>query len=422
MIRNSLLIFILLLSCVATTNAQRRKKVVEKDVIAEAKAAMSVYDFDHAIDMLETKIEESKKARKKVSTINEEELLEVARKNRLMLSATEEITFIDSVVVRKEDLISNLKLSAESGKIDSYSNFFGVKDSMDCTVFINQLHNRVIYAEANKKNRLRLFQQELIGKEWKDAVMLQGLVDDESDDVNYPFMMDDGITLYFSAQREDGLGGYDIYRTRYDADEHSFLTAENVGMPFNSPANDYLMAIDEFYQLGFFVTDRNQAPGNVCVYYFIPNQTRRIYQEDIIGADALRNRALITSIKDTWTNSAIVQQAQARQKEMNGGTTGKNTFREFTFILNNKKTCYAISDFKSEEARKKVAEWHTTIQTYIKQKKELDALRLQYAAANTQHKNQLAPQIRILEANVEQAYTEAEELAKEVRRLELANS
>ena len=36
------------------------------------------------------------------------------------------------------------------------------------------------------------------------------------------------------------MGGYDIFVTRYNSDTDNYLNPENVGMPFNSPFNDYM--------------------------------------------------------------------------------------------------------------------------------------------------------------------------------------
>ena len=52
-------------------------------------------------------------------------------------------------------------------------------------------------------------------------------------------MLSDGLTLYFAAQGPESIGGYDIFMTTYDAAEGRFLKPENIGMPFNSTANDY---------------------------------------------------------------------------------------------------------------------------------------------------------------------------------------
>ncbi|MFR3186749.1 MAG: hypothetical protein ACLTOV_01045 [Phocaeicola sp.] len=43
-----------------------------------------------------------------------------------------------------------------------------------------------------------------------------------------------------------------------------------MGMPFNSPYNDYMYALDDFNNLGWFATDRFQPEGKVCIYVFAP--------------------------------------------------------------------------------------------------------------------------------------------------------
>ena len=49
--------------------------------------------------------------------------------------------------------------------------------------------------------------------------------------------MADGVTIYYASDGE-GLGGYDIFVTRYNTNTDTYLVPENVGMPFNSPYND----------------------------------------------------------------------------------------------------------------------------------------------------------------------------------------
>ena len=45
---------------------------------------------------------------------------------------------------------------------------------------------------------------------------------------------------------------------------------ENVGMPFNSPYNDYMYVIDEFNDLGWFASDRYQPEGKCASMYSFP--------------------------------------------------------------------------------------------------------------------------------------------------------
>ena len=91
---------------------------------------------------------------------------------------------------------------------------------------------------------------------------------------DFPFLLSDGTTLYFASDGEGSIGGYDIFVSRMNTEDGCFLRPDNLGMPFNSPANDYMMAINEVANLGWFASDRNQPQGKVCVYVFVPNDKR----------------------------------------------------------------------------------------------------------------------------------------------------
>ena len=410
---------IILFSLIAfsLTASSQRRRIVEPVFDITPEEAMAQYDFDKAEEILDAKIEYLIK--KKQPTEYEDSLLEEVEKAKVRLQATERVVFIDSLVMPKEDLISNLRLGAESGSIETYTQCFHLPDTLDCTVFINQLKNYRIFGMPVGNGLQRLFNQELIGSEWTDPKELKGLELEDEDMANYPFMLSDGITLYYAAKTEESLGGYDIYMTRYDADEHTFLSPENIGMPFNSPANDYLYAIDEYNNLGYFVTDRNQPEGRVCLYTFIPNGSRRIYNQNEIGTELLRNLARINSIRETWSNKDAVKQALDRLNDVRNEGKGSNKAHEFDFILNDKQTYTSASDFKNTQAKQQVKFWMETKQDLETTSKQLENLRDKYATASNDQKQQLAPQIRILEGKVEQLTEELKKQEKQIRNLEL---
>ena len=410
---------IILFSLIAfsLTASSQRRRIVEPVFDITPEEAMAQYDFDKAEEILNAKIEYLIK--KKQPTEYEDSLLEEVEKAKVRLQATERVVFIDSLVMPKEDLISNLRLGAESGSIETYTQCFHLPDTLDCTVFINQLKNYRIFGMPVGNGLQRLFNQELIGSEWTDPKELKGLELEDEDMANYPFMLSDGITLYYAAKTEESLGGYDIYMTRYDADEHTFLSPENIGMPFNSPANDYLYAIDEYNNLGYFVTDRNQPEGRVCLYTFIPNGSRRIYNQNEIGTELLRNLARINSIRETWSNKDAVKQALDRLNDVRNEGKGSNKAHEFDFILNDKQTYTSASDFKNTQAKQQVKFWMETKQDLETTSKQLENLRDKYATASNDQKQQLAPQIRILEGKVEQLTEELKKQEKQIRNLEL---
>lgn len=411
------LVIIAVLCFSLSITAQKRGKAPVYTVTPQE--AIAAYDFSLAEEILEHQIADLTK--KKQPTDYEEELLETVRKSQIKLHSTEQVTFIDSIVLPKNQVLQQIKLSQECGSIMSYADFFKTDKNNDCTLFLNELGNYIVYAEANKKGRLRLMEKSLIGGEWSMEHQLTGFEEDENDNFNFPFMLSDGITMYYAAECEESIGGYDIFMTRYDTDSQQFLAPENIGMPFNSPANDYLLVIDEFQQLGWFVTDRNQYADMVCLYTFIPTETRRIYNEDEIGEKKLASLARIGSITDTWTNMAAVDAAKKRLADARSeeqGVGGKE-YRDFTFVINDSKTYYSLTDFKNPQAQQKAKVWVETQKEYDAKGKELSTLRSKYAAMNEVQRTQIAAQIRLTESAFERLATDKLALEKEIRHLEL---
>ena len=348
-----------------------------------------------------------------------EELAEMARQENYerKLQVTERVTFIDSMLLKKEEVMDMLYLGNENGSVASYAKFFNVKekDTLDCTLFRSQLGDKIIYAQPDTAAVLHLYASEMIGQKWCEPVLLPGLEDTVSH--NYPFMLADGTTLYYASKSEEGLGGYDIYMTRWDSDTQRFFKPENIGMPFNSAANDYLYLVDEFNQLGWFVTDRGQGGDTVCVYCFIPNETRRIYDTSTIGRDTLVALANINSIRDTWTDQERVKDALNRLDILRTKSK-KSAQSQFHFIVNNRITYTNLSQFRNEESRKLANKWLKLVDERNKASEQLEELRKQYSVSRPEKKAELAASILALEQKYEKLIADVRSMEKEIRIFE----
>ncbi|MBQ1633467.1 MAG: hypothetical protein II050_02100, partial [Bacteroidaceae bacterium] len=218
--KKNFLVILLALAFPTFSVAQRRDAIPE--IEEQLKQAVAKYDFDTAEELLETRILALTK--KKLPTDNEEAQLEQVRQMQLKVETTQQVVFIDSVVVPRAQLLPNLPISAESGSIFSTAQYFNRQDDVDATVFRSQLENQIIFAQQDNDGIIRLYQSNLIGKEWSQATLIKGLNENDKKQ-NYPFMLTDGSTLYYAAiNEEEGMGNYDIYMTRYDSDTRSFLS------------------------------------------------------------------------------------------------------------------------------------------------------------------------------------------------------
>ena len=294
-----------LCACALGMPAQAQQNPADKPTAIDY---MNRYQFDQAEELINDNIKRLKRRRQPTTT--EEEQLQEVQKMRSMMRATERLTVIDSIVVDKKTFLNRIKLSEESGTLHTCAELFHQTDSDQCTAYVSELGNKTYFAQRDESKKLRLYTSDLVGGEWSQTRKISELEGDEAQ--NYPFMMSDGVTLYYAAKGSESIGGYDIFVTRYDMDENKFLYPENLGMPYNSPANDYMLAIDEFNGLGWFASDRNQPEGKVCIYVFIPNDIRKVYDTNIYPPEDLAPLALLTRIADTWGDQGAVKEARQR--------------------------------------------------------------------------------------------------------------
>lgn len=413
-----ILLTTIIIVCCLAASAQRRKGKAKEQPLPDVNPieAISEYKFADAENYLVKAIQQLQK--KNQPTIQEEELLETARKGRIKLQATEQVMIIDSLVMPKAEVLNAIKISSECGSIHPLNKI--IKDDKSfSSYFQNQLGDKRMYAQPNKNGKLRLVESLLIANEWSAPTPLKGLEEEENDNFNFPFMLTDGITMYFAAENSESVGGYDIFMTRYDADTQKYLVPDNIGMPFNSPANDYLYVIDEYNNLGYFVSDRHQPVDSVCLYTFIPNEKRSIYDIDAIGEEKLRNLAKINSIKDTWINPAAVKEAQKRLADTRNAKESETQKHDFVFVLNDQHTYYTLSDFKKPKAKERAQWWIENKKDLQSRSQELNRLRARYIAGNETQKAQIAPQIRLNEEKLEQIEQDLRKLEKEIRKFEL---
>ncbi len=397
--------------------AQAQKKVQDEkpeEDNPQAQVLINEYRFEEAESLLQKEITTAQ--RKKRPTQKLDKQLQQAQMGTNMLMGTEKIIFIDSIKVPTKQILSHFHLSEGCGKVENPGRLLKELASVrtGASGYLNELGDRILYAIPDKSGHQRLYSSDKLGSRWNRPRPLAGLEGDSLQD--YPFLMPDGVTLYFAAQNDKSLGGYDIFVTRYNTDTHQYLQPENIGMPFNSPANDYLYVIDEQAQIGWFVTDRNQPADTACIYMFIPNSSRQIYEWSDENEEAIRQAARITSIrKSQEQQGAKVAAAMERLKGI-GQETEDGSATAFRFVVNDHIVYTSMQQFKNPQSREKAEVWlkkHDELQSAAQ---KLDELRIQY---HTEKNDALRNEILRLEPLVQQLSGEVKKLAKEIRKAEL---
>ncbi|MFN5846496.1 MAG: hypothetical protein ACK46O_12385, partial [Flavobacteriia bacterium] len=85
-------------------------------------------------------------------------------------------------------------------------------------------------------------------------------------DEDFPYMHPDGNYLYFSSKGHNSMGGYDVFRSKYDPDNNSFGPPENMDFAISSPDDDLFYVVDSLNKDAYFASARQSEKGKIYVY------------------------------------------------------------------------------------------------------------------------------------------------------------
>ncbi len=105
-----------------------------------------------------------------------------------------------------------------------------------------------------------------VGDKWSQMINLGDKVNSSNNEV-FPYIAADG-TLYFSSDGHGGLGNLDLFYSTLNKQNEEWRTPINLGLPFNSPDDDFGLIIDRDNKNGYFSSDRQGGFGGDDIYKF----------------------------------------------------------------------------------------------------------------------------------------------------------
>ncbi len=373
-----------------------------------AHRAFDEYDPDEAqehLDAWETSITKSRK--QLPASYSDLSSRVVAMEN--MLRRVEKIEIIDTLRVDSARFFSAYRLSREAGSLVP-GEALG-RGSKASVVFIPERRTEMIWAAPDSTGHSAIF---------SSAILDDGTVEhpEQADlgvdgNASFPFLMADGVTLYYAAENgPEGLGGYDIYMTRRN-DSGTFMQSQNMGMPYNSPYNDFMLAIDETTGLGWWASDREQIPGKVTIYVFAPSDTRVNYSPD---TDNLPSLARLDDISLTRRADKDYK-ADFRNRIASIADAGSDagTSPAFELDMGSRGIYRSLDNFRDENARRTMLRYLADEKQLQKTLQTLSSLRETYSSKPTPA---LRDRILQLESEVAQARTSLRSTLNNAIRLE----
>lgn len=360
---------------------QKKAAAPAADYLAEGHEAFMNYDFELASELYE----KYAKVLKNRPDEDGERLLEKFRRQLEIaensLDNVQKIEVIDRVDLPLQDFLSAISLPANEGRFLA-KNKVPVKGHYNDSdfVFSTGSGDVMMWTEQDENGISHLFEStKLVDGSWEPPTIAGDVLNDGGN-VRNPFMLSDGVTVYFAGDGDSSMGGYDLFVASKDPATGEYLQPTGVGYPFNSPSNEYMLAIDEDNGIGWWVTDRNEIDGQVSVYVFYTNDVRKNYNpdevEDLVPLAKLDDISLAQNPETDY--EAVISEINGRGVAADGSSEES----EILFRLPGGRVVRKMSDLHSSTAKRNLTQYLSAEAEFKANKNQLQALRMKYHAAN----------------------------------------
>ncbi|HET6245859.1 MAG: PD40 domain-containing protein [Bacteroidetes bacterium] len=119
-------------------------------------------------------------------------------------------------------------------------------------------------------------------------------------DEDYPFITENGKTLYFSSKGHNSMGGYDIFKCTRNSITSSWSAPVNLGYPINSPFDDILFVTDSIGEFASFSSNRRDQNQFEYINIKLLKNTLPVFiiKGHFTTLDSLNSRDAIITIFD----------------------------------------------------------------------------------------------------------------------------
>lgn len=348
-------------------------------------------------------------------------MLKSSEKAKQMLKAVEDVVFIDSLLVPTDSVFENIKLHTVNGAILPLRQLFADQGDSLSIAYITERKDRIFYDDTTAENGWDIFSLNRMMNDWEKIDLVKN-INQESNE-RFPYVLNDGITIYFASDGYNSIGGYDLFVSRYHFASESFFTPEPLPMPFNSVYNDYFYIVDEYVGRGFLVSDRYAGKDSVVIYTFLPGSIRKILsdktEQEILDYARLTSIALTQEGTNTDSVNKVLEERYQYENKLELQDIHTTDSEQLSFFVRDELVYQNENEFKSDEARQAYLQYLRMKARFNSLNAQLEADRLKFTGKDNPEQQELTS--RILNAEWALLFLERDIPLKEyeIRRLEL---
>lgn len=162
-------------------------------------------------------------------------------------------------------------------------------------MYIPDGEERIFYSAMDKDGIRNIYRTELRDSLWTIPALTNEHLTSSSDEI-FPVLSDDGKSLYFASKGLYGMGGYDLYVSRWNEEQSDWGMPVNLGFPYSSPYDDFLFINTDDGRYSMFASNR-ECPSD-SVYIYVLEYDNMPLRKKVGGVEELRVLASLVPQND----------------------------------------------------------------------------------------------------------------------------
>lgn len=125
---------------------------------------------------------------------------------------------------------------------------------------------KIIFSAPDDSGSWDIYQTELVSNGlWSEPKLIDELSFPSSDEI-FPILSQDCSELYFASDGQYGMGGFDLYVTKWDEETKMWGIPENLGFPYSSTGDDIMYMNTFDGQFTMIASNRDSGKDSVGIY------------------------------------------------------------------------------------------------------------------------------------------------------------
>ena len=348
-------IYILLTGVFAFPAVLQARADLPDSLIFQAEMFHAGYDFDKALDAYEEALE--------ILEAQEDSLRILLLKDKMLLSengrSMSGFAYSPYVVAKHkfslDDFFLYYPLQDRSwrevpNQLDSSVTGFSK------AVFANDDARKIYFSSEDEDGIRNIYVTEYQDTIWTCPALLNEHLISPAEEI-YPMVSSDGRTLYFASSGLYGVGGFDIYMSEWSDEDNDWSVPVNMGFPYSSPADDFLLVNTDDSRYTFFASNRECSADSVWVYVLeFDNMPVRKAVDDpvqLLELSAL-NPSYDSSIPEEKEVSADIPESVDTRRYMDKMVEVRalrDSLSNYSTLLENERNAFALSNDVAERTK-----------------------------------------------------------------------